>query len=1136
MDDFYSIRKTTNPTLLPIILHRPSLVATLKEAVVGTSTTSAEKMSLYKLVLLCAPAGYGKTTLLADFAKHTDIPCCWYFLDRTDADKFRFLELLLVSIRQHFPQFGVTFNARLANAIAAETDGSIMPLDLEALIDALAAAIAAEISERFALVLCNYHEINHSQVINNLVNRFIQHLPPQCILILESRAVPNLKLAQLLAHREMFGLGSNELRFTAQEIRDLAQVQGMDSLTDAEAMQLAQSFGGWITGILLGTRLGDLQSRHLGSSFGSAWGSPALRMDEQHLFTYLVTEVFSREPDAYTFLKEAIVLQQMTPSLCNALLDLPDAAARLTYLEQQGLFVTSRGEGSKKYYICHPLLRELLYDELRSLAPARFAALHLRAVDLFHAIQDYDQAIYHALAARAYDIAADLIKAIYKQMFDKGYSTTLADLIDSLPTEITMRHPQLLLARANIFLAAGEYSQALPFLDTAFAAVEQNSDEVSVLLAEILIARGVMLFQRGDYHGAQELCRQVLDMLSADEASLRAEAHLRLGVCACLLGDFTAGIVELRKALQLRGCEMETRQTARLHNALANAYNMVGHQALSEHHRTHAIRCCEHLNDERGKIENLVGLGSMKHRQGAYTEAEHILTEALTMARNANRYRRGQAYALVSLGELYQEQDRYQQGLSALEEGLALARQLEDTYLTSCALSVLTTTYLLMGDSLSALLISQTDQKTDYHKASYNYEIAQRGLTLGMILLHQQHYSEAHTHLTIVEASLRVAGFKREQLQATILLAACLLALGDTPAAIRHMEEAVTLVRQSGYESLYLLELRRNPDLLHALRNMPEIAHLREEADAAKSLYSPITSAAPIVTMQEQDTFRVLALGEPTVFLNNVPVTRWRMARAMELFFFLLNAGRPIHKERIVAALWPDVDDQIDQTLRSTIYYLRKVLGTSCVTSHAGAYALDLAYGEHVWYDVTVFQEHYCTAQAALTIGDDNVASTAFQEMTRLYRGDYAQSFYSDWCTSRRNELRHAYLDAHHQLALIAWRNDRLDESVLHWQHLLAMDKCLEEGHYGLMRCYLRQGKRGLALRQYQRCVESLRDELAVMPGPNIQHLYQRLISTQEERVSPKQGVLPTPDKGERKLSSEQNYRLSNERKGKMDK
>jgi two-component SAPR family response regulator len=216
----------------------------------------------------------------------------------------------------------------------------------------------------------------------------------------------------------------------------------------------------------------------------------------------------------------------------------------------------------------------------------------------------------------------------------------------------------------------------------------------------------------------------------------------------------------------------------------------------------------------------------------------------------------------------------------------------------------------------------------------------------------------------------------------------------------------------------------------------------------------------------------------------------------MELFFLLLDSGRPLRKEQIITALWPETDDRINQTLHSTIHYLRKPLGEACIASHSGTYWLDLAslYGEEVWYDVAAFQAHEARAKEALAANDDVAARTEFLAMVELYRGDYLQSFYSDWCTFQRDKLRLAYLDAHQQLALIAWRREQFDESATHWQNILAVDNCLEEAHYGLMRCYVRQGKRGLALRHYQRCVEVLQRELGVKPGTAIQNLLEHLI------------------------------------------
>lgn len=1125
MKDISLLRKVCCPSLAATVLHRSRLVKILEEAVHGRVVEIAEQISPYRLGLLCAPAGYGKTTLLADFASHSTFPCCWCFLDSVDTDPMRFFKLLLASIRQRFPQFGVSLDAQMAHSIAARTDDelSLNRLKVEDLVEGFTQALSVEIGERFALILCHYYEVSGSPVINDLLNRLIQSLPFHCVLILESRAIPPLDLTPLLVRRQIFALGSQELRFTPEEIGELAQLLGREPPAEQEMERLERTFEGWIAGLVLSTYLGTLQPPKIRASSDAAWGAPALSMEREHLFAYLIKEVFSREPEAYAFLKEGVVLKRMTPELCNGLLDISDAAARLSYLERQGLFVTHDGRETDRSYSCHPMLREMLYEELRTHDTERFQQLHLRAMQLFQNEDDYEQAIAHALAAQAYEQAAGLIEGARRQVWTDGYFTTFADWIDALPQEVVVRHPGLLLARATIFLSTREHTAALPLLDQAFTASRELQDQDPMLKAELLIARGTMLFQQGEYRKAQELCEQVLALIPEDEPPLCAEAHLRMGICSCLLGKFQMGIAELQQALLLRGCEKATRQTARLHSALSAAYDLIGHFVLAEHHQMRAIQCWEQLADEWGKLNNVLELGVLKLSQCAYAEAERIFTQVLAETRIPMGFRSIKAYALHDLGELYLDTGRYQNSLSVLQDALLLGRQLEDTYLVNSILCALATTYTLLGDSQTAqTLLSPLAQAppTGYIASLYR-------MALGTTLLYQRRYTQALPLLKEAEAAFRSFGMKSERIRSTIRLAACRLTQGSVDAARQYVEESLALACYGGYEPLYRLEMQRLPALIQALRKLPEAGHLyawldEKEEDSQlspppvdvlasdppeeypppphSSLVSELPSAPAstgrVAPSPETPLLRVLAFGEPAVYLNDVLITRWRLSCAMEIFFFLLNAQRAVHKEQIIAALWPDADMQSDQLLRSAIYHLRKLLGSGCIVSSAGTYRLALAaaYGEvQVWYDIEAFQQSYARAQAALAGGDEAQAYQAFEEASKLYRGDYVQSFFSDWCRSRRQELRHAYMDAHHQMALLAWGQQRFEVCIPHWQRLLALDQCLEEAHYWLMRCYMQQGKWGMALRQYHRCVSALQEELDVRPGHEIHQLYLHL-------------------------------------------
>ena len=500
----HSSRKVAAPQLSSSILHRSSLITKLDALV------HDKKSDNCNVILLCAPAGYGKTTLLADFAAQTALPCCWYELDQADIDTRLFIETLVESIHHQFPHFNPSLKALVEGYAPSIVSHRSTSLESRTLVKALVAAIIHDISTPFALMLCNYHKVNAYQVINTVMNQLVEHLPAHCTLIIESRAVPSLELASLAAQSRLYGLSQGNLQFTGQEIYELARLQGVLQLSMTEAEQLAVSFEGWITGILLGTRLGSTWffQRDVGEQ--SVSSVPMVSASRSYLLPYLVNEVFKDEQEMYAFLKEASILRRMTPTLCIAITGTADAEECLHYLDQQGLFVTRDGEGELLSYSCHPVLKDFLQEELRKTVPERFVALHRRAAECFREMQDYELAVYHALEAQADELVIDLILESHEELLSLGYAETIARWIDSLPSERVTHHPNLLLIRATTAATMGEYTQSLTLLEQASMLLSASSDEEDAVErlweARIAIVRCRSLFQMGDYLQIQEAC------------------------------------------------------------------------------------------------------------------------------------------------------------------------------------------------------------------------------------------------------------------------------------------------------------------------------------------------------------------------------------------------------------------------------------------------------------------------------------------------------------------------------------------------------------------------------------------------------------------------------------------------------
>ncbi|MBA2394852.1 MAG: tetratricopeptide repeat protein, partial [Ktedonobacteraceae bacterium] len=724
------------------------------------------------------------------------------------------------------------------------------------------------------------------------------------------------------------------------------------------------------------------------------------------------------------------------------------------------------------------------------------------------------QALMHAYEAREYNLAARIIIEGARSIIYEEHSEMILHWLEQLPQEIFNQYPQLLLIASNIHLRHGEFALVPPLLDTADSllplsaeALDQRTNES--LQAELAIARGHLFFFQGEFKRTQELCQQALALLSPNERLLRIRAYQYLGVSLIVgQGQIQEGITQLQSALQMSRSERNERQAATLHRLVANAYSWIANHVLAEYHQMRALQIWEKLNNTQGIIYGQISMGLLKMRQGLVQEAEELLRRALQLSGETPPFKSGEAYALVGLGDLYNNLGKYVEALNYLEDSLNLARTCDDHYLVNCSLCSLALTYLFLGDAPTAqFFLNQVVLKEGERQS---FEGCLFLLMQGTVYLAQQQYEQAEKTLIQASDTCRRSSIQIMYISALQRLAVCYLRQNKKQAAYRPGQQIIDLNKKGDFDFLIQVEVRRYHELAAFLEQVPEMASPAEEAPPIEEA-PPVEEAPPevlvvpqrhdhvegVLDRQSEQFFQVLALGEPQVIPHGVPVTRWRMARSMELFFFLLEKRKPVRKEQITMALWTEHDsEQTDSTVRTMIYYLRRALGKNMIVSQSGLYSLDsteLGKGTF-WYDVDVFNDQHRQAKKALEAEDDDTARIALTKMVNLYSGDYVQPFYNDWCIPRRDKLRQAYMDAHHQLARIAWRGEDWEDSLLHWQRLVALDVCYEAAHYGIMRCYLQQGKRELALRQFQSCNQILQEELSTTPKAALQKLYHSIL------------------------------------------
>ena len=365
-----------------------------------------------QVVALGALAGWGKTTVLAQWAARATLPVAWYTLDSTDRDPHLFLDYLLHAVAAYVPE---------AADLAKQLSG-IMPQALPDLFRAAALAIAA-VPKPFALILDDYHVLEDDalpvlpgmELIFDMLAQIAEYAP-NCHLVIASRMLPNLRgIARLTAQRRAMFFDYAMLQWTADEVRRLAESSSGD-ISPEYAGQLVSQMSGWVTGIVLSLdHVVRAQEQDAPDGFA----------DTNSVYAYFAEQIIA--PLALglqQFLEETSVLEDLSPQRCNALRQSSDASAFLAEITRRGLFVSHKG-GTLTY---HSLFRDFLRGRLAQ-DPVRERALLLRAADLYAEEDDLDRALECYLSAASEQRGMDLLRAAIPRFRQRSRQNTLAGLL-----------------------------------------------------------------------------------------------------------------------------------------------------------------------------------------------------------------------------------------------------------------------------------------------------------------------------------------------------------------------------------------------------------------------------------------------------------------------------------------------------------------------------------------------------------------------------------------------------------------------------------------------------------------------------------------------------------------------------------
>ena len=492
-----------------------------------------------KLTLVSAPAGFGKTTLLAEWiaAVHTR-PVAWVSLDQSDNDPAVFWSYLITALQKIQPELGERSLALLQSSQPPPIESVLMTLLNEL------TAVEADV----VLILDDYHAIV-TPAIHDGMGFLLRHLPPQMHLILASRADPPLSLARLRSHGELTELRVSDLRFTPDEAAAfLNQVMGLE-ISAADVAALEQRTEGWIAGLQLAAL--SLQGRENATDFVAAFSG-----DDRYIVDYLLEEVLQRQSDRVRrFLLQTALLDRLSGSLCDAVTSQNNGQSMLETLERGNLFIMPL-DNKRQWYRYHHLFADVLQAHALMERPEQ-TRLHERASEWYEQNGLFADAIRHALAAKDFEHAAGLIEQVWPAMRNRQQEKTVLSWLKVLPDSLICVRPVLSVANAISLLNTGQTDAVEDHLQDAEQALAQaegvvtDQDAYRSLPAAIANTRAFHAQALGDFTGAITHAEQALALLPAEDDNERGVTAAFLGLAYWTSGDVAAAYQSFAEGLKL---------------------------------------------------------------------------------------------------------------------------------------------------------------------------------------------------------------------------------------------------------------------------------------------------------------------------------------------------------------------------------------------------------------------------------------------------------------------------------------------------------------------------------------------------------------------------------------------------------
>ncbi|HNT24002.1 MAG TPA: LuxR C-terminal-related transcriptional regulator [Anaerolineales bacterium] len=787
-----------------------------------------------RIILVTAPAGFGKTSLIANWVRRLHAgQTAWLSLDDSDNDPVRFWSYLIAALQTLHPGLG-------SEAISLFMSTRSLPA--EAALTALVNDLNTQAP--ILLVLDDLHLISSAEVQRGLAF-LVEHQPEAFKLIIATRSDPQLPLARLRARQQCTEIRLAELRFSDEETASFLRQRLGPDLPAKQIAALAGRTEGWIAGLQMAAL--SLQSASDPAAFIRDFTG-----SNRYVLDYLLEEVLRREKDeTQNFLLQTSCLRRLCAPLCDTLTGRSDGQAMLERLEAENLFLIPL-DAERRWYRYHPLFADLLARQMQDAQPDLLPGLHQRAAGWYAQNGDDAAAVEHALAGQAFEQAATLVEHACFTLLARSEIATLVSWMRSLPDGTIRTHPWLCVLDAWLLILTGQAGTIEARLQSAEALFSGLPvAEATRLQGYAAAIRAQICFIQGAAPLAVQHARVALERLASTDYVISATTATILGAAYSYGGDLTSAVAAFEKAKAISLANGNQFNAIIASSALAQIT-----AARGRLHDAHQIYC---------DGMHLMGNVHLLAPGYAYVGLADILREwndlpaALENAQKGVEICEllGQADILMTgytiLARVQRGQGHYSTAQATLEKARRVASEISAWSLDTVLLQQARLA-LAVGDVLSAKRWAQESSYQPDEPLAFHREAGL--LTLARVLTAQGEFDQAEVLLERLQRAAADSGRYAGEIESCLLRAINFNAQGQASRARTVLERALSLSEPEGFTRIYLDEGEAAVALIRGLAPSSALA-----GRIASPVPASVTALIEPLSNRELDVLRLLAAG-----------------------------------------------------------------------------------------------------------------------------------------------------------------------------------------------------------------------------------------------------------------------------------